>query len=200
MMRDDKAGNKTAQAFRDAALPYLDDAYTFARVLIRNEADAEHAVQECYVRARQQFEGFRGGALKSWLLAILRTVCHEKLGWHEGGTALLRGPCTASERITSERRMPTIRDLIDDLPAPLGETIALREFIGLSYREIAEVTGVPASTVLSRIAQARAVLLTVRKAASNAGAIRQSATPSPATARQPAGERSYCERSDVQPL
>ena len=62
MMRSAKAGNKTAQQFRDAALPWLDDAYAFAQVLMRTEADAEQAVQDCYLRAQRQFDGFRGGS------------------------------------------------------------------------------------------------------------------------------------------
>ena len=80
MMRSAKAGNKTAQRFRDAALPWLDDAYAFAQVLMRTEADAEQAVQDCYLRALCQFDGFRGTAIRPWLLAILKTVCQEKLG------------------------------------------------------------------------------------------------------------------------
>ena len=39
-----------ARRFRDAALPHLDDAYTLARYLLRDAADAEDAVQECYLR------------------------------------------------------------------------------------------------------------------------------------------------------
>ena len=38
-----------ARRFREAALPYLDDAYTLARYLLRDAADAEDAVQECYL-------------------------------------------------------------------------------------------------------------------------------------------------------
>src|SRR5882724_6970160 len=64
-----------AQRFRDAALPHLDDVYTLARYLLRNPADAEDAAQECYLRAYRHFETFRGGAMKPWLLAILRNVC-----------------------------------------------------------------------------------------------------------------------------
>ena len=45
-----------AQRFREAALPYLDDAYTLARYLLRDPVDAEDAVQECYLRALKHFE------------------------------------------------------------------------------------------------------------------------------------------------
>jgi Sigma-70 region 2 len=48
-----------AERFRLAALPYLDDVYTLARYLLRNNADAEDAAQECYLRAFRHFETFR---------------------------------------------------------------------------------------------------------------------------------------------
>src|SRR6195256_1064735 len=65
-----------ARRFRDAALPHLDDVYTLSRYLLRNAADAEDAVQECYLRALKHFDTFRGGAIRPWLFAILRNVCH----------------------------------------------------------------------------------------------------------------------------
>src|SRR2546421_1426474 len=64
-----------ARRFRDAALPHLDAVYTLARYLLRNPADAEDAVQECYLRALRHFDTIRGPAIKPWLLAILRNVC-----------------------------------------------------------------------------------------------------------------------------
>src|ERR1700689_4923629 len=65
-----------ARRFRDAALPYLDDVFTLARYLMRNAADAEDAVQECYLRALHHFGSYRGPTMKPWLLAILRNVCN----------------------------------------------------------------------------------------------------------------------------
>src|SRR3954447_12498799 len=65
-----------ARRFREAALPCLDDLYTLARYLLRNSADAEDAVQDCYLRALKHFDSYRGPAMKPWLFAILRNVCH----------------------------------------------------------------------------------------------------------------------------
>ena len=62
-----------ARRFRDAALPHLDDVYTLARYLLRDAADAEDAVQECYLRALRHFDSYRGPAMKPWLFAILPT-------------------------------------------------------------------------------------------------------------------------------
>src|SRR3954471_19383239 len=64
-----------ARRFRDAALPHLNDAYTLARYLLRDAADAEDAVQECYLRALRYFDTFRGTDIKPWLFAILRNIC-----------------------------------------------------------------------------------------------------------------------------
>src|SRR5271154_1384646 len=75
-----------ARRFRDAALPYLDDVFTLARYLMRNAADAEDAVQECYLRALRHFDSYRGPAMKPWLLTILRNVCNAEFarrGKHE---------------------------------------------------------------------------------------------------------------------
>src|SRR5271156_7170539 len=65
-----------ARRFREAALPHLDEVYTLARYLLRNATDAEDAVQEFYLRAMNHFDGYRGPAMKPWLFAILRNVCH----------------------------------------------------------------------------------------------------------------------------
>jgi RNA polymerase sigma-70 factor (ECF subfamily) len=48
--------------------------------------------------------------------------------------------------------------LVEALPAPLREVIVLRELHELGYREIAEVTGVPIGTVMSRLHRARSAL------------------------------------------
>src|ERR1700757_3886309 len=69
-----------ARGFRDAALPHLDEVYTLARYLLRNAADADDAVQECYLRALKHFDTFRGGPIRPWLFAILRNVCNAAHG------------------------------------------------------------------------------------------------------------------------
>ncbi len=51
----------------------------------------------------------------------------------------------------------TVREAVRELPQPFREIIILREFEGLSYREIAQVTGIPIGTVMSRLSRARLV-------------------------------------------
>jgi len=53
------------------------------------------------------------------------------------------------------------RCLIEALPEPFREASVLRELEELSYKEIAEVTGVAIGTVMSRLSRARAILCEV---------------------------------------
>jgi len=162
-----------ARRFREAALPYLDDAYTLARYLLRDAADAEDAVQECFLRAFKHFDSYRGPAMKPWLFAILRNVCRAEYArrktapttaiedmpesaeqaplWHEAQE-------TPEAQILRRWDSDTIRRLVAALAEPFRETFVLREIQNLSYREIADVLDVPIGTVMSRLSRGRALL------------------------------------------
>jgi len=163
-----------ARRFRDAALPYLDDVYTLARYLLRDAADAEDAVQECYLRALKHFDSYRGPAMKPWLFAILRNVCRAEFARRTSSatTPIDDVPDDAEQAIplwhetqdTPESQLlrrfdaTAIRRLVADLAEPFRETFVLREIQNLSYREIADVVDAPVGTVMSRLARARAML------------------------------------------
>jgi RNA polymerase sigma-70 factor (ECF subfamily) len=161
-----------AQRFRDAALSYLDDAYTLARYLLRDANDAEDAVQECYLRALKHFDSYRGPAIKPWLFAILRNVCRAEFARRASSPAATDDLADDAEqtplwRETQEtpeaqllrrRDATTIRRLVVGLDEPFRETFVLREIHNLSYREIADIVEAPVGTVMSRLARARALL------------------------------------------
>jgi RNA polymerase sigma-70 factor, ECF subfamily len=159
--------------FRELALPHLDEVYTLARYLLRDASDADDAVQECYLRALKHFNTYQGPAIKPWLFAILRNVCHAEYARRS------RAPSTGADELPEDtERAPmwheteenaeaqmvrqhdagTIRRLIAALEEPFRETLVLREIENLSYREIADVAEVPVGTVMSRLARARAML------------------------------------------
>jgi RNA polymerase sigma-70 factor (ECF subfamily) len=182
MASNANAEQDRARRFRDAALPYLDDAYALARYLMRNPADAEDAVQECYLRALRHFDSYRGPAMKPWLLTILKNVCYAEFarrGKHETPSDFTEGepaedPVWQEPQSTPEAVMlrqqddATVRRLVEALPGPFREAIVLREINDLSYQEIAEVAGVPVGTVMSRLNRARAMLRAAWNAASGA--------------------------------
>jgi RNA polymerase sigma-70 factor (ECF subfamily) len=180
-----------ARRFRDAVLPCLDEAYTLATYLMRNRTDAEDAVQECFLRALRHFDSWRGGAIKPWLFAILRNVCYAELGHRHrqqvptdfaDDAHLAEQACWQEQQAVPDTEFVTrqegaaVRRLIDQLPPPFREAILLREFNELSYREIADVTGVPVGTVMSRLSRARAMFVAGWKA--------REATPRRVTARR----------------
>jgi RNA polymerase sigma-70 factor, ECF subfamily len=153
--------------FRDAALPHLDEVYTLSRYLLRNAADADDAVQECYLRALKHFDTFRGGAIRPWLFAILRNVCkmtYARRGFAdeepgEGAVPLwCEAPETPETQVLRHRDAQSIRNMVAALPNTFREALVLREINDLSYREIAEIVGVPVGTVMSRLARARSML------------------------------------------
>jgi RNA polymerase sigma-70 factor (ECF subfamily) len=166
-----------ARRFRDAALPHLDDVYTLARYLLRDTSDAEDAVQECYLRALRHFDTFRGPAIKPWLFAILRNVCRSEFARRSGSlryvdqdvgdidkdedavSPLWQEPQASPEtEVLQQHDAETIQRLVAELPPPFREAIVLREINDLSYREIADVVGIPLGTVMSRLARARSLL------------------------------------------
>lgn len=155
--------------FERVVLPHLDDAYTLARYLLRDQHDAQDAVQDAVLRALRYFETYRDGDARAWLLAIVRNCCltrHKKAKVEEANISFVdeidvvhegRGTDAAaieqSERAALKRAMAT-------LPPEFREVIVLREIQELSYREISDVVGVPIGTVMSRLARGRRRLAT----------------------------------------
>ena len=159
--------------FEAVVLPHLDAGYALARWLTRNDADAADVVQEASLRAFRYFDSYREGDAKSWFLRIVRRTCYDWLERNrpadvvpieseadEGGPfhPPLRAVVDADALLQSRSDLRRLDRLIEDLPPPLREAIVLRELHELDYRQIAEVTGVPIGTVMSRLHRARAAL------------------------------------------
>jgi RNA polymerase sigma-70 factor, ECF subfamily len=154
-----------SERFERAVLPHLDDAYTLARYLVRDEHSAQDVVQDAVLRALRYFDSYAGDDTRVWLLAVVRNCA---MDWHrrhrfdkhtvdiDAEDALLAGDARSSDAaaIDASERQWILRALAD-LPAEFREVIVLREINGLSYKEIGEVTGVPTGTVMSRLARAR---------------------------------------------
>jgi len=158
--------------FEAQVLPHLDAAHNLARWLARSPADAEDIVQEAILRAYRGFDGFRGGDAKPWLLAIIRNcfftaIAQTRPKMHvplpdesdaNEKTALIDSspdPELGAIRADQRRKLDQI---VAGLPQEFREVLVLREMEDLSYRDIAQVTGAPIGTVMSRLARARALL------------------------------------------
>jgi RNA polymerase sigma-70 factor (ECF subfamily) len=163
--------------FGELALPHLDSAYNLARWLLRDDHDAEDVVQEAFLRAFRAFGGFRGDNARPWLLAIVRNSCYSWLAQHRraeievpydddihGGEDQVDGARARADNPEAIlARQDDVR-LVDEallrLPAGYREVVVLRDIEDMSYKEIAEVAGLPIGTVMSRIARGRKLLVT----------------------------------------
>ncbi|WP_262273549.1 sigma-70 family RNA polymerase sigma factor [Microvirga yunnanensis] len=170
-----------ARRFRDLMLPHLDAAYNLARYLLRDPVAAEDVAQDAFLRAFRAFKGYRGGDPKAWILAIVRNCCHtwataaasdrtvplERIAGDQAddpgeasdcATGLVDPADSPETAVVRQDEIVTMRELIETLPLPFRETLVLRELEELSYQEIAETTGTPIGTVMSRLARARHLL------------------------------------------
>jgi RNA polymerase sigma-70 factor (ECF subfamily) len=151
--------------FERVVLPHLDDAYTLARHLLRDEHDAQDVAQDAVLRAWRYFDSYAGGDARAWLLAIVRNC---SMTWRRRHRAdgdrvplamadelQVGSPDQADTRAVADSERRLVERAVDALPDEFREVIVLREAQSLSYREISEVVGVPIGTVMSRLARAR---------------------------------------------
>ena len=153
--------------FDEVVVLHLDAAFRLARYLMRNEHDAEDVVQEASLRAFRYFRTFRGGDGRAWFLRIVRNTCSS---WRRrridtltdvfdeqrhGSFCAFGDPETILAQTDTAAR---IARAVHRLPTRLHHLLVLREFDGLSYRELAKEIGVPIGTVMSRLSRARLAL------------------------------------------
>lgn len=173
-------GMARTSRFEQTIMPHLDAAYNLARWLTRNDSDAQDVVQDACLRAFRYFDSFQGENPSAWLLAIVRNTCFawmrrnrpseevagsDAIDAETAGNAepLLGGGsrqlATDPETLLIESRARVqVNDIVAKLPAEFREVIVLREIEDLSYREIADVIGIPIGTVMSRLSRARKLL------------------------------------------
>ena len=161
------ADEERIRRFEEAVLPHLDSAHNLARWLTHSDADAGDVVQESCVRALRHFDGFRGGDAKPWFLAVVRNTALTWLSRRPGEAVFDENAAATTESAerSSESEMlraderEALERALQTLPAEFREALVLRELEGMSYKDIAAVTGVPIGTVMSRLSRGRRLLL-----------------------------------------
>ncbi len=152
--------------FEQLVLPHLNGAANLARWLLRNPADAEDVTQEAMLRAYRFFDQFRGTDARAWLLQIVRNTCYSWLEKHrvmelrelvsEFDEAAFEHPSPNAELLAMQASdRESLSRALEALPARAREVIVLRELEECSYKEIAEITGIPMGTVMSTLSRAR---------------------------------------------
>lgn len=149
--------------FEQVVLPHLDAGVNLARWLLRNRADAEDVVQDSTLRAYRFFTGFRGGDARAWFLQIVRNGCYSWLDKNrpmelmtEFDEELHLRPSVTPETLAAQAdERQQLMLALESLPPRSREVIVLRELEECSYKEIAEITGIPMGTVMSTLSRAR---------------------------------------------
>jgi RNA polymerase sigma-70 factor (ECF subfamily) len=150
---------RRVNAFRNSLQAAIPALRRYARALTRDAEVADDLVQDTLVRALRSEHLFHEGDVRSWLYTILTNLNRNRLRTlarrpaltpiEEGDAADMSGPEAGARDI--ERALAS---LVEDQRAAL----LLVVLEGLSYREVAEVQGVPIGTVMSRLARARVQL------------------------------------------
>jgi RNA polymerase sigma-70 factor (ECF subfamily) len=154
--------------FQTGLVDLLPRLRRFARVLVRSDADAHDLVQETIERALVKRSSFRPGTrLDSWAFTIMRRIFIDQTRSNARWARVLapadaRTPDVADAAMAGEGLRAdalAAREAIQALPDDQRLAVALVLIDGLSYAEAADVLGVPAGTLTSRLARGRQTLV-----------------------------------------
>jgi RNA polymerase sigma-70 factor, ECF subfamily len=154
---------------------HYEQIFRLVQAIVRNEHDARDICQEVWLTVWKQLPKFHHESkFTTWLhpIAVRRAIDHlrKRRRWYDRFLPFSTGDDTvesAPEPVTIDdarqnaentERSAQLRQILDSLPPKLRAVLALREIEGLSYEEIAQVTGVPKGTVMSRLYHARRLL------------------------------------------
>jgi RNA polymerase sigma-70 factor, ECF subfamily len=162
-----EAQNVSLEGFEAEALPHFDDLYRTAVRVIGDRDTAEDLVQETYLEAWKSFRRFEPGTnCRAWLFKILfHVIHHHRRKW-------FRFKFTSDEEALLEQTLvyePPIPESITDedmlaalerVPQNYRDVLLLADVQEFSYKEVADMLGIPVGTVMSRLSRGRAVLRT----------------------------------------
>ena len=155
---------------------YKKRVFDYIRNMVKSEALADDIFQETFIKIVKSLNENRyveSGKLLSWMLRIAhnqvidyfrKTKSEAKVSYDNGEVNILNNKnlveSNVEERIIEKQQHQTIRRLVERLSAEQKEVVILRHYHGLSFKEIAEQTGVSINTSLGRM---RYALINLRK-------------------------------------
>lgn len=147
--------------FQQRIEPLLRQSAAYAHVIVGHREDAEDAVQEAAIKAYRAFTGYRPATpFRSWWLAILRNCCRDLLRRRQSrpATVTMERAELPHEAAPPSGQHLDLQEALDQLCEAHREILHLRYFGGCSYREAADLLGIPIGTVMSRLHAARQAL------------------------------------------
>ena len=165
------------EAFEALMRRFNQKLFRVARSILKNDADAEDALQEAYLQAYRRMADFRGESqLGTWLTRIVinQSLMRLRAGKRDRVILPFTQPDGSDMDLTEEiadegaesppdatfraeiRRM--LEHHIDALPLPMRTVLVMRDVEDMSVQETADSLGIPSATVRTRLFRARAML------------------------------------------
>ena len=171
--REKESAEQRRKRFEDDALQYMNQLYSAALRYTKNPADAQDLVQDTYAKAYVSFHQFEPGTnLKAWLYRILTTTFintyrkdqrrpqlsdKELEDWQIADASSHTSDQGKSAEDVALENLPDsdIKRALAEIPEEFRMAVYLADVEGFSYKEIAEIVGVPTGTVMSRLHRGR---------------------------------------------
>jgi RNA polymerase sigma-70 factor (ECF subfamily) len=172
-----QADQDVLERFERDVLPMLPSLYGAALRMTRNPADAEDLLQDTTLRAYRGFASFREGTnLKAWLYRILTNSFINTYRKKQREPKTVDGPedldewflfdrlgaqsvaRSAEEDVLENIPDADVKEALESIPENFRMAVLLADVEGFAYKEIAEITGVPIGTVMSRLHRGRKAL------------------------------------------
>jgi len=165
------------ERFERDAMQYTNQLYAAAMRYTKNPSDAEDLVQDTYAKAFVSFHQFQEGTnLKAWLYRILTTTfinnyrkdqrrplqsnAGEVEDWqlYESASHTSDQGKSAEDEVLEGIADLDIKNALAQMPEEFRMAVYLADVEGFSYKEIADIVGVPTGTVMSRLHRGRKLL------------------------------------------
>lgn len=171
--REKESAEQRRKRFEADALQYMNQLYSAALRYTKNPADAQDLVQDTYAKAYVSFHQFEPGTnLKAWLYRILTTTFintyrkdqrrpqlsdQELEDWQIADASSHTSDQGKSAEDVALENLPDsdIKRALAEIPEEFRMAVYLADVEGFSYKEIAEIVGVPTGTVMSRLHRGR---------------------------------------------
>jgi RNA polymerase sigma-70 factor (ECF subfamily) len=171
----ESAADRTTRFERDALI-FMDQLYSAALRYTKNPEDARDLVQDTYLKAFSSFHQFEEGTnLRAWLYRVLTTTFinsyrkgqrqpqlsnGELEDWQVADAQSHTSDQGKSAEVEALENLPDsdIKRALQEIPEDFRIAVYLADVEGFSYREIADIVGVPSGTVMSRLHRGRKLL------------------------------------------
>jgi RNA polymerase sigma-70 factor, ECF subfamily len=158
-------GRACSERFEDEAMPHMNEIFRTAHHLTGDRAQAEDVTQQVFLQAWTAFERFESGTnCRAWLHKILfHCVSHHRRKWFRFPTLkeseeFLALTLTQPPQVTEQVSDADILRALDEIRPEYRAVVLLADVEEFSYKEIAEILGVPIGTVMSRLSRGRGML------------------------------------------